>query len=303
MTLALTLAAAVIVGITLGMLGGGGSILTVPLLIYLAGIPPKDAITMSLFVVGVTSIIGLIPHARAGRVRWRAGLLFGAAGMAGAYVGGRLAAHIPGGFLLVAFAIMMATTAVAMLRHRASSISNTPVTARRPTLPIIVQGTTVGLVTGLVGAGGGFVVVPALTLFAGLAMPTAVGTSLLVIALNSFAGLAGHMNTAHLDWSLTLAVTASSVAGSLVGSRLTGRIAPARLRRVFGWFIIAMAAFMLAEQAPAAARHAVFATPLGCAASSALATLLVTATVTTLWCRHRYAPTGRSVSQPTDGLA
>jgi uncharacterized protein len=286
MTLALTLAAAVTVGISLGLLGGGGSILSVPVLIYLAGIAPKTAIAMSLFVVGVTSVVGLVPHAHAGRVRWRTGLLFGGAGMAGAYVGGRLAAHVPAGLLLVAFAVMMAVTAVAMLRGRKEREHRE---VQRPMPRILAQGTAVGLVTGLVGAGGGFVVVPALVLLGGLSMPAAVGTSLVVIAMNSFAGLAGHLHSLHLDWPLTSAVALAAAAGSLAGSRLTGRIDPQRLRRVFGWFVIAMAAFVLAEQAPAQWRHALLGSPPGRSALAAVLTATGAAVLLARRARRRSA--------------
>ena len=264
MTLTLTLAAAIGVGISLGLLGGGGSILTVPILIYVAGIAPKQAIAMSLFVVGVTSVAGLVPHARAGRVRWRTGLLFGGAGTVGAYAGGRLAAYVPSGVLLVAFALMMGLSAVAMLRRRPGP---PPIRAHRPSARgaprILGQGVAVGLVTGLVGAGGGFVVVPALVLLGGMAMPVAVGTSLVVIAMNSVAGLAGHLGSVHLDWRLTLAVTGAAVLGSIAGSRLTGWISPERLRRAFGWFVVVMAVFVLIEQAPKPVRHLLSSTPLG----------------------------------------
>ncbi|MEU5878669.1 sulfite exporter TauE/SafE family protein [Spirillospora sp. NPDC047279] len=271
MTLALTLAGALAVGVSLGLLGGGGSILTVPLLVYVAGVETKQAIAMSLFVVGATAFAGLLPHARAGRVRWRTGLLFGAAGMTGAYVGGRLAAFIPAGVLLGAFAVMMAVTAVAMLRRRpAASGSQAGRPAARPVPRILAEGVTVGLVTGLVGAGGGFLVVPALVLLGGLPMPVAVGTSLLVIGMKSFAGLAGYLHTAQLDWPLTLAVTGAAVLGGVAGSRLAGRVNPDRLRQAFGWFVLLMAAFVLAGQAPAAARHAVFGTPAGWTALAAV---------------------------------
>ncbi|GAB4003964.1 sulfite exporter TauE/SafE family protein [Glycomyces albus] len=180
------LVAAVAIGMMLGLLGGGGSILTVPALVYLAGVEPKAAIAMSLFIVGTTSLIAMGVHARAGRVRWRTGLLFGAAGMAGAYTGGRIAEYVPGPVLLGGFAVMMVLTAVAMIRSRAEPEAAPP---RRPVARILAEGAAVGLVTGLVGAGGGFLVVPALVLLGGLSMPTAIGTSLLVIAAKSFAGL------------------------------------------------------------------------------------------------------------------
>ncbi|HEU5155897.1 MAG TPA: sulfite exporter TauE/SafE family protein [Streptosporangiaceae bacterium] len=269
--LALTLAAALAVGIALGLLGGGGSILTVPLLVYVAGVAPKPAIAMSLFVVGATALAGVLPHARAGRVNWRTALLFGGAGMTGAYAGGRLAAYIPAAVLLAAFAVMMAATAAAMLRRRTEP-AHAP--ARRPVYRILAEGAVVGLVTGLVGAGGGFLVVPALVLLGGLSMPVAVGTSLMVIALKSFAGLAGYLHSVDLDWPLTLAVTAAAVVGGVAGSRLTGRIDPVRLRRAFGWSVVVMAGFVLIEQAPAALRHALFATPAGWTALAVIAMVI-----------------------------
>lgn len=292
MTLALTLAGALAVGISLGLLGGGGSILTVPLLVYLAGVEPKQAIAMSLFVVAATALAGVLPHARAGRVRWRTALLFGAAGMAGAYLGGRLGAYIPGGVLLVAFAVMMVVTALAMLRHRPAPAEGAGhASGERPILRILAEGVTVGLVTGLVGAGGGFLVVPALVLLGGLSMPVAVGTSLVVIAMKSAAGLAGYLYSVSLDWPLTLAVTAVAVVGGFAGSRLAGRIDPQRLRAAFGWFVLVMAVFVLTAQAPAGVRHALFGTPGGWAALGAV--LLAGAALLAYRMRSRALAAGR----------
>ncbi len=262
MTLSVTLAAAILIGVTLGLLGGGGSILTVPILVYIARVPAKEAIAMSLFVVGVTAAFAVIPHARAGRVRWRTGVIFGLAGMTGAYAGGRIAEYIPGQWLLVGFAIMMVATAVAMLRGRRSR-TDRPVPHELPIAHVLADGVVVGLVTGLVGAGGGFLVVPALALLGGLPMATAVGTSLLVIAMKSTAGLAGYLHSVHIHWGLALAVTAAAVAGSVLGGRLAGRISHDTLRRAFGWFVIAMAAFVLLQQAPTSARHWLLTTPTG----------------------------------------
>ncbi|MFR9802414.1 sulfite exporter TauE/SafE family protein [Pseudonocardia sp. RS010] len=249
MSVALTISLAVLVGVTLGLLGGGGSILMVPLLVYVAGMDAKEAIAASLVVVGVTAAVSVVGHARAGRVRWRTGLLFGLAGMAGAFAGGWVGGHLPGQLLLVAFALMMIATAAAMLRGRGS-----PDPAKAHTeLPIgrvLLDGVVVGLVTGLVGAGGGFLVVPALALLGGLPMGVAIGTSLLVIAMKSFAGLTGYLASVSLDWPLVGAVTLAAVAGSLVGARLVGRIPGDALRRAFGWFVLAMGAFVLVQQVP-----------------------------------------------------
>ncbi|MGB0970966.1 MAG: sulfite exporter TauE/SafE family protein [Mycobacterium sp.] len=246
----LTIVLAVFVGISLGMLGGGGSILTVPLLAYVAGMDAKQAIATSLLVVGVTSGISAISHARAGRVQWRTGLIFGGVAMAGAYGGGLLARFIPGAVLLTGFAIMMIGTAVAMLRGRKKT-EGPDGTGRGHHLPIatiIAEGVVVGFATGLVGAGGGFLVVPALVLLGGLPMPVAVGTSLIVIAMKSFAGLAGYLSSVQIDWAVALAVTTAAVVGALLGARLTGKINPETLRKAFGWVVLAMASVILAQE-------------------------------------------------------
>ncbi|MFV2115257.1 sulfite exporter TauE/SafE family protein [Micromonospora sp. LOL_025] len=247
--LALTVALAVLIGISLGLLGGGGSILAVPLLLYVADLPAREAIATSLLVVGVTSAVGALPHARAGRVRWRTGLLFGIAGMAGAYTGGRLAAFVPAALLLAGFALMMLATAAAMLRGRRDDAGRE---RHEPSTPrVLLDGVVVGLVTGLVGAGGGFLVVPALALLGGLPVPVAVGTSLVVIAMKSFAGLAGYLSTVDIDPGLATAVTTAAVLGSLAGGRLAGRVREDVLRRAFGWFVATMGALVLAGQLPA----------------------------------------------------
>jgi uncharacterized protein len=253
LTLLLVLALSVVIGLSLGVLGGGGSILTVPILVYVAGFEAKEAIAASLFVVGVTSVVSALSHARGGRVRWRTGLIFGAAGMAGAFVGGLLGGHIPGQILLIAFAIMMVATSVAMLRGRKKKTDDGVPRARHELAlgRVLLDGAVVGLITGLVGAGGGFLVVPALALLGGLPMSVAVGTSLVVIAMKSFAGIAGYLTTVQLDWGITLGVTAAAIAGSLIGPKLAGRIPETALRKAFGCFVLAMGTFVLIQQAPA----------------------------------------------------
>jgi uncharacterized membrane protein YfcA len=244
--IALTIGLAVIVGISLGLLGGGGSILMVPLLAYGAGMEPKHAIAMSLLVVGVTSAVGAVTHARANRVQWRVAALFGVAAMAGAYVGGRLARFVPGHIIMVAFAMVMIAAAIAMLRGRKDSAGND--TRHLPLLKIAALGIGVGTVSGLVGAGGGFLLVPALALLGGLPMPTAVGTSLVVMAMQSFAGLAGHLATVHIDWRLAAIVAGGAVVGAIVGGRLCVLVDPNALRRLFGWFVLLMASLILTQE-------------------------------------------------------
>ena len=252
LALVLTLLLSVLIGVSLGLLGGGGSILTVPILTYVAGLDPKEAIAASLFVVGATSAVSAVEHARKRRVKWRTGLVFGAAGMAGAFGGGLLGGHIPGTVLMIAFALMMVATSVAMIRGRKGRTTRAH-DGELPVGKVVLEGLIVGLVTGLVGAGGGFLVVPALALLGGLPMPVAVGTSLVVIALKSFAGLGGYLTTVTLDWALVGGVTAAAVIGSLVGARLAGRLPEAGLRKGFGVFVLVMGVFVLVQELPSPA--------------------------------------------------
>lgn len=250
---------AALIGVALGMLGGGGAILTLPLLVYVVGVEPRSAIAMSLFVVGSTSLAGSAIHARARRVRWKLGAVFGAAAMAGAFTGARLARFVPATALLLAFALVMLLTATAMLRGRPPRRDEP-----RPLAPVrvLLLGAAVGVVSGLVGAGGGFLIVPALTLFGGLTMRDAIGTSLFVIALQSFAGFAGHIGHVDLDWSLATIVTAAAVAGTVSGSLLGKAVSPEALRRGFAWLVLAMGLFMVVRQLSLTAAAAVTAPAL-----------------------------------------
>jgi uncharacterized protein len=243
--LALGATLALVIGVVLGMLGGGGAILTLPMLVYLLDVPPRTAIATSLFVVGVTALVSFSFHARRGHVRYRVGALFGAAAMAGAFAGGRLAHYIPEKILLVAFGATMVVTAVVMLRGRSE------VGAERRELRVsraLLLGGAVGCFSGLVGAGGGFLIVPTLVLFGGLAMREAIATSLFVITLQSFAGFAGHVAHADLDPGLVGLVTSCAAAGSVAGCMLGKRVSPEVLRRVFAWLVVAMGLFMLGKQ-------------------------------------------------------
>jgi uncharacterized membrane protein YfcA len=281
--MALTIGLAAFVGIALGLLGGGGSILTVPLLVYVAGLDARHAIATSLLVVGVTSAIGAIGHARAGRVQWRTGLLFGLAGMAGAYAGGLTARFIPGTVLLVAFAGVMIAAAMAMFRGRKNAAATNH---HMPLLETAALGVAVRTLSGLVGAGGGFLLVPALALLGGLPMPVAVGTSLIVIAMQSFAGLAGHLAGEQIDWRLAGLVTAAAVVGGLVGGRVASAVNPNALRKLFGWFVLLMASLILALEINPA---------IGAAGASA--TLLAAAVY--LACSHTtHCPLRRVVGRP-----
>jgi hypothetical protein len=242
----LGLALSVLIGVSLGFFGGGGSILTVPLLVYVFGLEPKHAIASSLLVVGAASSAGAAQHWRAGNVELRTGLVFGAAGMAGAHVGGRAGAYLDGALLLLLFAVMMVLTSVAMWRGRRAPTGAPP--AQRAVGPLVAQGLGVGLFTGLIGAGGGFLIVPALALWAGLPMPAAVGTSLFVIVLNTLAGFSGYASHVRVDFALIAAVATAAIARSFLGSWLARRTDPNSLRRAFAVFVVAMATLIFVRE-------------------------------------------------------
>lgn len=256
-TCMLAVALSFLIGVSLGLLGGGGSILTVPILVYVLGVEAKEAIAMSLVVVGTTSLFALISHARAGNVAWRTGALFGAAGMAGAYLGGLGAGYLSGHVLLILFSLMTVATAVAMFRGSSKPEQDfdllegeeeKPPQHEHPLWRILVDGLVVGIVTGLVGAGGGFLVVPALVLLGGLDMKTGVGTSLIVIAMKSLAGYLGHAAHVHIDVTLTALVTASAVLGSLVGGLFAERIPQQALRKGFAAFVLVLGVLQFCKE-------------------------------------------------------
>jgi uncharacterized membrane protein YfcA len=242
----LGLSLAALIGLSLGLLGGGGSILTVPIFVYVLGYAAKPAIAMSLPVVGATSLVGAIGHWRAGNVQLKVALIFGGVAMATAYLGARLAVFVSGTLQLTMLAIVMLAAAVAMLRS-----SMTPAKAldeeQRAMSPALAMaaGAGVGLLTGLVGIGGGFLVVPALVVLGGLPMRQAIGTSLVVIALNSFAGFLGYMNQVTMPWGFVALFTAVAIAGILVGTWLVRYVSPRALKRAFAVFLLLIGALML----------------------------------------------------------
>lgn len=245
--LIVTMVLAVGIGLSLGLLGGGGTILAVPLLTYVAGMSPQEAIASSMFIIGVTSLISVRAHARRSNVRWRTGLIFGGASMVGAFGGGLLGSQLPGVVLMVAFSAMMLATALAMvLGRRTPGPTHTP--PQLPITKIAVEGLVVGVVTGMVGAGGGFLVVPALVLLGGLSMPAAVGTSLLIIALKSFTGMAGYLTSVSIDWIPVLMITGVTVIGAVVGSVLSRYVPDKALKQAFGYFVLVMGVVVLLQE-------------------------------------------------------
>ena len=272
--LLIAIPAGLLIGLLLGTLGGGGSILTVPVLVYLLHQSPHAATAGSLLIVGITATVGMIVHGRAGRVRLALGITFGALGVAGSYAGTRLSSGVPPGLLLSLFAGLMLAAAAAMMRRprrtaaRCERATWSPPAAARTSgrrmacqrlggsmvlrrgLKIIVAATGVGLLTGFFGVGGGFVIVPALVLALGFDMP-AMGTSLLVIAINSATALAARLGSlADLDWPLLAVFTAAALAGALAGNRVASRIDPSRLTTAFTVLLIAVAAYSLVRNLP-----------------------------------------------------
>ena len=242
---------ALAIGLSLGLLGSGGSILTVPVLHYLVGQPEKLAIGGSLLVVGLISTAACVPYALSRQVDWRNVAWFGVPGMAGAWLGATVAHWVPGPVQLALFGGVMLLASWRMLRVR--TIQPSIRDPRR--LAVVAGGTGVGLLSGLVGVGGGFLIVPALVLLAGVAISNAVGTSLVVIAMNAITGFGKYRGVLaaeglELDWRILLTVSAIGVAGSFAGHRLGRRLSQAVLRKVFGVFLVLMGLVIIADVAP-----------------------------------------------------
>lgn len=240
-------AGALAIGLTLGLLGSGGSILTVPILVYVLGEPDKVAIAESLAIVCGISLLASLPHAARGRVHLRSVLFFGLPGMAGTWTGAWLARPVPGAFQLAVFALVMLAAAVAMLRRRPVPLDAPP---RRAFWKIALEGLGVGAMTGFAGVGGGFLIVPALVLLGGLPMGRAVGTSLVVIAMNSASGFYKYLDVLpeSPDWKLIGVFVGLGGLGALLGSFLGTRVPQDRLRRAFGFLLLAVALLILADK-------------------------------------------------------
>lgn len=266
--LGFTLAA--VIGLSLGLLGGGGSILTVPVFVYVLGFGAKPAIAMSLPVVGATSLVGAVGHWRAGNVHLRTALLFGLIAMVGSYLGARFAALLSGAVQLLTLALVILAAAGSMLRARpgppapadaAPSGDPSPRPAVQtgrplPMAKILAVGLAVGVLTGVVGIGGGFLIVPALVVLGRVPMKQAVGTSLLVIAMNSVSGFAGYAGTVEVPWGFLAAFTGVAIAGILVGTYLVRFVSASALKRGFAFFLLAVGGLMLYQN-----RHVVTRSP------------------------------------------
>lgn len=241
----LAVGGALVIGASLGLLGGGGSILTVPIFVYAVGLDPKLAVAASLPVVAITSASAAIVHWRLGNVQLRTALIFGAMAAVGAFAGARGATLLSGATQFALLALVMLGAAYRMLSNTAPTAVGEPATQGIPFAKLMPVALGVGILTGIVGIGGGFLIVPTLVLICRLPMRTAVGTSLLVIAMNAASGAAGYAGTTAIPWNLVLLFAAISVAGSLGGSRLSAHIPQEALRRGFGALLALLSVFIL----------------------------------------------------------
>lgn len=245
----LAICGALLIGLSLGLLGSGGSILTVPALVFLVGQDEKVAIAGSLGIVGLVAFAGSLPRALRGQVVWASVLWFGAPSMAGAWLGAMLSAHVSGTTQLLLFGIVMLLAAALMLRPPKVAAA-APGRRPRPPWLVAIDGLLVGMLAGLVGVGGGFLIVPALVLLGGMEMRLAVGTSLLVIALQSASGFVEHLAVLRrhglsLDWRVFAVFSSIGVLGAFAGVYIGGKLPQSALRRAFGVVLVGMAAFIL----------------------------------------------------------
>jgi len=234
---------AALIGLALGTLGGGGSILTVPVLVYVLGFDPKLAIAMSLPVVGTAALVGVVSHWRAGNVQMQTAAIFGSVAMVGSYAGARASIWFSGRVQLLILGTVMVAAAVSMMRNAAQD--ERPEAAPPHTGLLLGVGLGVGLLTGLIGIGGGFLIVPALVILGRVPMRAAVGTSLLVIALNSTSGYLGHAGRAVVPWGFVMSFTAVAVAGILAGTALVHHIPTRQLKRAFALLLVIIGALIL----------------------------------------------------------
>ncbi|MDL1900536.1 sulfite exporter TauE/SafE family protein [Anaerolineae bacterium CFX9] len=230
------------IGLILGLLGGGGSILTVPALVYIVGQSPQAAVTASLMIVGANSLLGAYFHRLHGVLNLRVALIFGGAGMIAAYLSAGWSKQIEPSVLMILFAALMLVVGGIMLFYKPPTDSQRQ---QRGWLITIVSGLGVGVLTGFLGVGGGFLIVPALVMLVGLPMRQAIGTSLIVIAMNSLAGFLGHLTGLTIDVGVIAIFVISGIVGTFAGVRLTARLHPARLRTLFAGFVIALALVLL----------------------------------------------------------
>ncbi|MFM1971435.1 MAG: hypothetical protein RL185_117 [Bacteroidota bacterium] len=255
--------ASILIGISLGLIGGGGSILTVPVLVYLFAVDAVTATAYSLFIVGASSLVGAWPKYKQGFVNLKTALIFGIPSIASVYATRKfLVPAIPtelgniAGFeitksllMMMLFAVLMVAASFSMIKTKKSEAESTEEAEQKFNYPmILLEGALVGMLTGLVGAGGGFLIIPALVMLSKLPMKQAVGTSLLIIAAKSLIGFTGDLGNRTMDWTLLLSVTALAIAGIFIGDKLSKKIDGNKLKKGFGWFVLVMGLYIIAQQ-------------------------------------------------------
>lgn len=244
---------ALLIGVSLGLLGSGGSILTVPVLIYLVGQDPKVAIAGSLMIVGIISVFSALPYARQGLVKWRTVVVFGLPGMLGAYLGAYGAHYVSDAVQMLIFSVLLLTAAYLMFRP--VKLEDEGPTQERVLYKIAIDGLLVGGVTGLVGVGGGFLIIPALVLLGGLSMRLAVGTSLVIIAAKSFVGFYEYLNVLSalqlsIDWHIIGLFSLIGIVGGWLGHKVSSRVDQALLKKIFSVFLVLIGVFILYKNLP-----------------------------------------------------
>ena len=253
--------ASLFIGLSLGLIGGGGSILTVPVLVYLFGVDPVLATAYSLFIVGATSLVGAFPKYKNGDINLKTAFIFGIPSIIAVYATrAYLVPNIPQHIfqlgslevtkplmMMIVFAILMVFASVSMIRNKSNTTAEEgPQVFNYPM--ILLEGTIVGMLTGFVGAGGGFLIIPALVLFSKLPMKKAIGTSLLIIAVKSLIGFTGDLGKQQMDWTLLLSVTALAVIGIFAGNALSKKISADSLKKGFGWFVLVMGIYIIIKE-------------------------------------------------------
>jgi uncharacterized protein len=254
--------ASLIIGVSLGLIGGGGSILTVPVLVYLFSVEPLMATAYSLFIVGATSLVGVLPKYKAGQVNLKTAFIFGIPSIAAVFATRKwLVPLIPAEIgkigelvitrnllMMVLFAILMVAASISMIRSKNPEPTAVE-TEQKFNYPLIfIEGLIVGTLTGLVGAGGGFLIIPALVLLSKLSMKQAVGTSLLIIAAKSLIGFTGDVSLYVIDWKLIIIVTLIAIVGIILGNLLSNKVSSDKLKKGFGWFVLVMGIYILIKE-------------------------------------------------------
>lgn len=239
-------------GMILGLLGGGGSILTLPILVYVLGLEAHEAVVLSLVVVGGTSLVGALLHQRHSEVAWKQGLLFVAIGAPLNFLGSQVSRHVSSGLLLVFFGLLMGFSGAAMLIKRRDP-KDLP--KQRNIWPVVLSGAAVGFLAGFLGVGGGFMIVPSLVLFLGIPMKPATGTSLLVISANSAVALLGHRGGLNAGGTILLELVPVALAAMYIGVRLAQKLSAHQLREIFGVFVIGLGIFIVAHNAAVLFKH------------------------------------------------